>query len=191
MSVPTNPPTPPTTDPQTPTTAPVEAPTALDAEPKTFDADYVAKLRQEAAKYRTDAKANADAAKRLAEIEEAQKTETQKLADRLAAAEKKAQDAELKALRSDIAQAKGVPAALLTGSTEDELNASADALIAFRGGAPKPPAAPPAEGVQGNVGKPVGSRTTQEAIDAASKAGNHALAISLKRQLAAENAAHH
>lgn len=183
----------PTPTPQAPATPapPVEAPTALDAEPKTFDADYVAKLRQEAAKYRTDAKANADAAKRLAEIEEAQKTETQKLADRLAAAEKKAQDAELKALRSDIAQAKGVPAALLTGSTEDELNASADALIAFRGGAPKPPAAPPAEGVQGNVGKPVGSRTTQEVIDAASKAGNHALAISLKRQLAAENAAHH
>lgn len=183
----------PTPTPQAPATPapPVEAPTALDAELKTFDADYVAKLRQEAANAKANAKANADAAKRLAEIEEAQKTETQKLADRLAAAEKKAQDAELKALRSDIAQAKGVPAALLTGSTEDELNASADALIAFRGGAPKPPAAPPAEGVQGNVGKPVGSRTTQEAIDAASKAGNHALAISLKRQLAAENAAHH
>lgn len=161
MSVPTNTTTPPTIDPQTPTTAPAEAPTAQDAEPKTFDADYVSKLRQEAAKYRTEAKANADAAKRLAEIEEAQKTETQKLADRLAAAEKRAQDAELKALRSEIAQAKGVPAALLTGSTEDELNASADALIAFRGSAPKPPAAPPAEGVQGNVGKPVGVGSPQ------------------------------
>lgn len=149
-----------------PTTAPdapeaqVEAPAALDAEPKTFDADYVAKLRHEAAKYRTESKANADAAKRLAEIEEAQKTETQKLADRLAAAEKKAQDAEVKALRSDVAQAKGVPAGLLTGSTEEELNASADMLLAFRGEAPKTPAAPPADG-QGKVGKPVGNGATQ------------------------------
>lgn len=149
-----------------PTTAPdapeaqVEAPAALDAEPKTFDADYVAKLRHEAAKYRTEAKANADAAKRLAEIEEAQKTEAQKLADRLAEAERKAQAAELKALRSDIAQAKGVPAGLLTGSTEEELNASADMLLAFRGEAPKTPAAPPADG-QGKVGKPVGNGATQ------------------------------
>ena len=156
MSVPTNTTTPPTTDPQAPTTAPVEAPTAQEAEPKTFDADYVAKLRQEAAKYRTEAKANADAAARLADIEEAQKTETQKLADRLAAAEKKAQDAELKALRSDIAQAKGVPVGLLAGSTEEELNASADALLAFRGEVKPPPAVPPAAG-QGNVGKPLGS----------------------------------
>ena len=180
MSEPTTEPTPPQ----------VEAPTAQDAEPKTFDVEYVQKLRQEAAKYRTEAKANADAAKRLAEIEEAQKTEAQKLADRLAQAEAKAQAAELKALRSDIAQAKGVPAVLLTGSTEEELNASADMLLEFRGEAAKPPAVPSAAG-QGNVGKPVGSRTTQEAIDAASKAGNHALAISLRRQLAAENNATH
>ena len=180
----------PTPTPQAPATPapPVEAPTALDAEPKTFDADYVAKLQQEAAKYRTDAKANADAAKRLAEIEEAQKTETQKLADRLAAAEKKAQDAELKALRSEIAQAKGVPAALLTGSTEDELNASADALIAFRGGAPKPPAAPPAEGVQGNVGKPVGVTDIDTQIKAANEAGDWRRALSLTNTKLAEQA---
>ena len=149
--------------PTTTTDAPeaqVEAPAALDVEPKTFDADYVAKLRQEAAKYRTEAKANAEAAKRLTEIEEAQKTEAQKLADRLAEAERKAQAAELKALRSDIAQTKGVPAGLLTGSTEEELNASADMLLAFRGEAPKTPAAPPADG-QGKVGKPVGNGATQ------------------------------
>ena len=176
-----------TTTPDAPE-AQVEAPAALDAEPKTFDADYVAKLRQEAAKYRTDAKANADAAKRLAEIEEAQKTETQKLADRLAAAEKKAQDAELKALRSDIAQAKGVPAALLTGSTEDELNASADALIAFRGGAPKPPTAPPAAGVQGNVGKPVGATDIDTQIKAANEAGDWRRALSLTNTKLAEQA---
>ena len=143
-----------------PTPPQVEAPTAQDAEPKTFDAEYVQKLRQEAAKYHTEAKANADAAQRLAEYEEAQKTEAQKLADRLAAAEQKALAAELKALRSDIAQAKGVPAGLLTGSTEEELTASADALLAFRGEAVKPPAAPSSAG-QGNVGKPLGNGATQ------------------------------
>ena len=180
MTVPTNP--------TEPTVAPVEAPEAQDAEPKTFDAEYVSKLRQEAAKYRTEAKANADAAKRLAEIEEAQKTEAQKLADRLAAAEAKAQAAEVKALRSEIAQAKGVPAALLTGSTEDELNASADALIAFRGGAPKPPAAPPAEGVQGNVGKPVGVTDIDTQIKAANEAGDWRRALSLTNTKLAEQA---
>lgn len=52
-----------------------------------FDADYVAKLRREAADYRTKAKVNADAAKRLAQLEDANKSETEKLTDRAAAAE--------------------------------------------------------------------------------------------------------
>lgn len=187
MSEPTITATPPTIDPQAATQAQVEAHQAQDAEPKTFDADYVSKLRQEAAKYRTEAKANADAAKRLAEIEEAQKTETQKLADRLAAAEKKAQDAELRALRADIAQAKGVPAALLTGSTEDELNASADALIAFRGDVKPPSAVPPATG-QGNVGKPVGATDIDTQIKAANEAGDWRRALSLINTKLAEQA---
>lgn len=156
----------------------VEAQQAQDAEPKTFDADYVGKLRAEAAKYRTEAKANADAARKLAEYEEAQKSEAQKLADRLAAAEAKALAAELKALRSDVAQAKGVPASLLTGSTEDELNASADALLSFKG---KPNSAPPAAGTQGNVGKPIGTGSTDidSQIAAAQAAGDWRRALSL------------
>ncbi|OZE89972.1 hypothetical protein CH298_13395 [Rhodococcoides fascians] len=36
-------------------------------------------------------------------------------------------------LRSDVATAKGVPAQLITGSTKEELEAAADALLAFRG----------------------------------------------------------
>lgn len=56
-------------------------------QPKTFDADYVANLRKEAAKYRTEAKANADAAKKLAEIEEANKSEIDKALDRVTKAE--------------------------------------------------------------------------------------------------------
>lgn len=72
-------------------------------------------------------------AAKLAEIEEANKTEAQKLADRAEAAERRAAEYESKALRSDVAADKGVPAALLTGGTKEELEASADALIAFRG----------------------------------------------------------
>ncbi|TFI40274.1 hypothetical protein E4P29_25520 [Rhodococcus sp. 1R11] len=36
-------------------------------------------------------------------------------------------------LRSDVATAKGIPAQLLSGSTKEELEAHADALLAFRG----------------------------------------------------------
>lgn len=73
------------------------------------------------------------AADRLAQLEESNKTEAQKTADRLAAAEKRAAELEVKALRAEVAASKGVPAALLTGSTAEELEAAADALIAFRG----------------------------------------------------------
>ena len=72
-------------------------------------------------------------AARLAEIEEANKTEAEKAAEKLAAAEKRAAELEAKATRAEVAAAKGVPAALLTGSTQEELEASADALIEFRG----------------------------------------------------------
>ena len=73
------------------------------------------------------------AADRLKALEEANKTEAEKAAERLAAAEKRAAELEAKALRAEVAAAKGVPAALLTGSTAEELEAAADALIAFRG----------------------------------------------------------
>lgn len=146
-----------------PVTAERKTPESPQDGPKveTFDAEYVGKLRAEAAKYRTEAKANADAAAKLTAIEEANKTEAQKLADRLAAAEAKVAESELKAIRAEVAQAKGVPAALLTGSNVDELTAAADALIAFRGEVPqKLPVAPSASGL-GKVGEPVGAGAPQ------------------------------
>jgi hypothetical protein len=73
------------------------------------------------------------AADRLAQIEEANKSEAEKAAARADAAEKRAAELEVKALRAEVAAAKGVPVALLTGSTQEELEAAADALIAFRG----------------------------------------------------------
>jgi hypothetical protein len=91
-----------------------------------------------ARKHEDAAKANADKAKRFDEFEESQKTELQKAADRAAAAEAKAAEIEARAIRAEVAAAKGVPATLLSGSTQEELEASADALIAFRGEKPKP-----------------------------------------------------
>lgn len=91
--------------------------------------DRVARERAKFADY-DDVKARAA---KLSEIEEANKTETEKVAERLAIAEKRAAELEVKSLRSDVALAKGVPAALLTGSTQEELEAAADALIEFRG----------------------------------------------------------
>lgn len=66
-------------------------------------------------------------------FEDAQKTEAEKQAERLAEFER--ENAELKSAktRAEVAAAKGVPASLLTGSTQEELEASADALIAFKG----------------------------------------------------------
>ena len=85
------------------------------------------------------AKANEAAAKRLAEIEESQKTEVQKLQDRITAAEKAVADAEKRAveaetarLRSDIATKHGISAEdrdlFLTGTDEAALTAQAKRL---------------------------------------------------------------
>lgn len=101
-------------------------------EPTTFDAEYVAKLRKEAAKYRTEAKANAAAAKRLAEIEESQKTEQQKLAERAETAEREAAAARREALRFRVAATHGISdedaELFLTGDDEETLTRQAERL---------------------------------------------------------------
>lgn len=120
--------------PETESTPPAGAESA-EVEPteaKTFDADYVDKLRKEAAKYRTEAKANADAAKRLAEIEESQKSEAQKAADRIAALEREASEARSEALRARVSTETGVPVDLLHGDDEDAIRAAAKAAIEWQ-----------------------------------------------------------
>lgn len=113
----------------------VETPAETEAGPAK-ETDWKAEAR----KWETRAKENLgratqneEAAKRLADLEEANKTEAQKVADRLAAAEKRAAELEVKAARAEVAAAKGVPVELLSGSTRDELEAAADALIKFKG----------------------------------------------------------
>ena len=112
-----------------------------DSAAETFDADYVKRLRQEAAKYRTEAKANADAAKKLAEIEESKKSEADRSADALKAQTSRAEAAEAALLRHEVAAEKGVPAKairLLSGATREEIEASADDVLELIGDAGKP-----------------------------------------------------
>lgn len=82
---------------------------------------------------------------RLQEIEDAGKSEQQRLNEQLAEkdrllAEREAAlaQAQMSSLRATVAADKGVPAGSLTGSTKEELEASADQLIAWRDAA-KPP----------------------------------------------------
>lgn len=67
------------------------------------------------------------------EAETANKTELQKAQDAAKAADERAAKAEQAALRADVAAAKGVPANALTGSSREEMEKSADELIAWRG----------------------------------------------------------
>lgn len=154
-----------TTVPPTPTpTAPVPTPppAAPAVEPPAQETDWKAQAR----KWEDRAKENQAAAAKLAEIEESSKSELQKTLDRAAKAEAAAAAAELKATRAEIALSKGVPANLLSGSTEAEIAASADALIAFRANAtppPPPPVVPPASG-QGKLGTPPAGQVTEQEL---------------------------
>jgi hypothetical protein len=93
------------------------------------------------------AKSNAEKAKKFDELEEANKTEQEKLLARAEAAEKKLADREAKdaaaATAAEIAKEKGVPVEALRGSTREELEAHADALAAIL---PKKPPVPSADG---------------------------------------------
>lgn len=75
----------------------------------------------------------ATAEARIKEFENRDKTDEQKRSEE--ADELRRENAELKSAktRAEVAAAKGVPANLLSGSTQEELEASADALIAFKG----------------------------------------------------------
>lgn len=80
-------------------------------------------------KHEREAKA---ALKRLKDIEDADKTEVQRATDKLTDAEKRAEQAELRALRLEVAAAKGLTpgqAKRLVGSTQEELEADADELL--------------------------------------------------------------
>ena len=99
-----------------------------------------AALQAERDARKTADKALSDALAKLKAFEDKDKTDQQRADDELAAT--KAQIAELTVAktRAEVAAAKGVPVALLSGSTQAEVEASADALLQFKGTTTMPPA---------------------------------------------------
>jgi type IV secretory pathway TrbL component len=97
--------------------------------------------KQRARQHEDRAKANADAAKKLAELESANKTEIQRAQDEAAAAKEAAIKSELRAVRAEVAQAAGLTvsqARRLVGETKDELEADAKELVKDLGAGKKP-----------------------------------------------------
>ena len=72
----------------------------------------------------------------------------QKLLEAKEAAEKRAAAAETASLKARIAATKGVDVDLLTGTTQEEITASADRLLAWRG-----PVTPPASTSSADAGQ--------------------------------------
>lgn len=136
MPEPTEPviPAEPTTEPTNPATpvAPVVPDPQGQKTPEELAAD-VEKWKSMARKHEDASKSKDERLKRLDEIEESQKTEAQKLIERAEKAEVRALELEVRAMRAEVASAKGVPANLITGSTKEEMEVAADALVAFKG----------------------------------------------------------
>lgn len=110
-----------------------------------FDQDRakaaISKKNQENASLRKRLKELEPLAAKAKELEDASKTETEKLSERLTASERRAQEAELRALRLEVAADKGLTPAQarrLVGASKEELEADADDLLATF--APKTPA---------------------------------------------------
>lgn len=94
-------------------------------------------------------KENAEKARLYDEAQEQGKSELQKAQEVAAKAEARAAAMEAEAMRAKVAAATGVDADLLSGSSEDELRASAERLLAWRG-AQVPKGAPATDaGVRG------------------------------------------
>jgi hypothetical protein len=101
---------------------------------------------------------------RLKEIEDRDKSDGEKLTERITAAEKRAEEAEHRALRLEVATAKGLTAAQakrLVGTTTEELEADADELLtSFKSEGGAPPPSKPTEQLRGG-----GDPTEDTAID--------------------------
>jgi hypothetical protein len=93
----------------------------------------LAKWKRLSRQHEERAKANADAAKRLAEIEDSKKSEIERAVEAQRAAEQRAVESEQRAMRLEVAAAKGLTPAQakrLVGTTPEELEADAEELLA-------------------------------------------------------------
>ncbi|MDO5670496.1 MAG: hypothetical protein Q4G50_10875 [Corynebacterium sp.] len=86
------------------------------------------KTRREAARYRTERNQYKPLAQKYQEAEDANKTEAQKAAERIAALEAENQQMALASKRAELVADSGVPVELLRGSTVEELTEHAAAL---------------------------------------------------------------
>lgn len=118
---------------ESPEPQPTETVTADDAPPKpTKPTDTVDFWKAKAREQETRAKANAEAALRLKDFEDRDKTEAQKLLERAEAAERRVAETETRALRLEVAAEKGLTPAQakrLVGASRAELEADADELL--------------------------------------------------------------
>lgn len=120
-------------------------------------------------KARRDAeKAAKELQAKLKEFEDRDKSDSEKTAEALAAAEKRAADAEAKALRLEVAASKELTPAQakrLVGTTQEELEADADEILeAFPAkGATPPPSNKPKPDIRGG-GDPTGEPTDVKAL---------------------------
>lgn len=152
------------TDPNPQDNPPTDQPPATERPDTGADADTgklaadLDKWKALARKHEAAAKANADAAKRLTEIEDQGKSELEKLTARAEQAERERAEVTGRALRLEVAFEKGLTpqqAKRLVGASREELEADADEILRDfpalkpdgrpRGDAglgPRPPAAP-------------------------------------------------
>lgn len=103
-----------------------------DADAPLDPAAEIAKWKGLARRHETAAKKNADAAKRLQEIEESGKSELEKAQAAATAAEQRISETTRELTRLRVAMRKGLTEAMakrLTGETEEELEADADELL--------------------------------------------------------------
>lgn len=116
--------------------------------------DWKAKARE----WEKRAKDNKSAADELASLKDSQKSSEQKFEERLSGMEKRAQEAEARALRSDIAARHGISAEdrdlFLTGSDEAALEAQAKRLAERAADQKKNGNVARKEGVNTNSGDP-------------------------------------
>lgn len=169
----------------TTTAPPAATPPANEPEPQLGDAGLKA-LQAERARA---AKAEADLRAYKQEIEDSKKTDAQKSTEALAAAQAEGREAASKALRYEVAAAKGLSltlAARLSGSTREELEADADALMTLIPKAPDAAPAPPPNGPTVPGQQPGGVQTpalvTQSDLDALGAAGKYDEINRLRRE---------
>lgn len=138
--------------------------TEADAEtgqPKDWEAE-AKKWKELSRRNEARAKENAEKARLFDEHEERGKSELQKALDKAAQAEARVKALEVQATRAQVSAAKGVDIDLLSGSTLEELEASADRLLAWRG-AQVPKGAPSSDaGVRGDEIRAAGQLTRED-----------------------------